>query len=197
MLQGCSFNIGTLANNPQANVNNAPANVAKPAESPAAQKKEPEKSTSDTKCEGFKLPGKVFIAKQSFPFDHKPFQGSCFVTFANKDDMVDAKDVPRGSTFHIYTNGKDAFEFPDAFAGQPACWVEAVAFDDLNSDGLTDVIMAGKCLAAKDSYPSNAIFVNDGHGFTTDDEANGKLQDLKSIDQIKSYVKKNLKEFYD
>lgn len=151
---------------------------------------------STPNCAGFKAQGKVLIAKQTFPFDYEPFKGSCFVTFARKDDMLDEKDVPRGSTFHIYSNGKDVFEFPDAFGGQPACWVEAVAFDDLNGDGQTDVVMAGRCLSAKDSYPTNAIFVNNGRGFTTNDEANAELDEFKTIDQIKTFVKKNIKRFF-
>src|SRR5690606_16359522 len=92
-------------------------------------------------CYQSKVAGKMLVREQTFVFDHKPYEKSCFVTFANPDEMVDKTDVPRGSTFHIFTNGEDMFEFPDAFNGQTACWVEALSFDDLNKDGQTDVIM--------------------------------------------------------
>ena len=148
-------------------------------------------------CYQSKVAGKKLVREQTFVFDHKPYEKSCFVTFANPDEMVDERDVPRGSTFHIFTKGDDMFEFPDAFNGQTACWVEALSFDDLNKDGLTDVIMAGKCLGAKDSYPTNAIFVNVGKGFSTNEEANAELDDLKNIQQIREFVGKNLKRFFD
>jgi len=147
-------------------------------------------------CYQSKIAGKVLVREQTFVFDHKPYEKSCFVTFANPDEMVDKTDVPRGSTFHIFTNGEDMFEFPDAFNGQTACWVEALSFDDLNNDGQTDVIMSGRCLGAKDSYPTNAIFVNVGKGFSTNEEANAELDDLQNIQQIRDFVRKNLKRFF-
>ncbi|HQZ82921.1 MAG TPA: hypothetical protein PLR83_06850 [Pyrinomonadaceae bacterium] len=147
-------------------------------------------------CYRSKVAGKVLVREQTFVFDHKPYEKSCFVTFANPDEMVDKTDVPRGSTFHIFTNGENMFEFPDAFNGQTACWVEALSFDDLNKDGQTDVIMSGRCLGAKDSYPTNAIFVNVGKGFSTNEEANAELDDLENIQQIRTFVGKNLKRFF-
>lgn len=151
---------------------------------------------SSQNCSTVTLPGKTLIKKQTFTFDHKPFNGACFVTFGSKQEMLEETDVPRGSTFYIYRDGKQVFTFPDAFGGQSACWVEGVAFNDLNGDGLTDVAMAGSCLAARDSYPSNAVYVNTGSGFTTDDQANEKLQDLRSLKEIEAFVKKNVKSFF-
>ena|GEM_PF-1840506 len=148
-------------------------------------------------CKSLKLPGKKLIESQTFVFDHEPFKGSCFATFGSVEDMVDEKDVPRGSTFHIFTDGKEVFEFPDAFGGISSCWVDALSFDDLNGDGQVDVVMKGSCLAAKDSYPSNAVFVNNGRGFTTNDEANSELDELRSIGEIRSYVKKNTNKFFE
>lgn len=148
-------------------------------------------------CYASKVAGKVLVREQTFLFDHKPYEKSCFVTFADPNEMVDKKDVPRGSTFHIFTNGEDVFEFPDPFGGQTACWVEALSFDDLNNDGQTDVIMAGRCLGAKDSYPTNAIFANVGKGFSTNEEANAELDELENIQQIRDFVKRNLKRFFN
>ena len=191
----CNFNIGT--NTPTSNTNSTstakPAETAKTETAPAASSAAvPAKQD----CSSFSMPGKVFVAKQSFPFDHAPYQGSCFVTFANKDDMVDAKDVPRGSRFYIYRDGKQMFEFPDAFGGQEACWVEAVSFKDLNGDKETDVAIAGRCLGAKDAYPTNAIYVNVGKGYITNEEVNANLDEFKTIKQIEDYVTKNKKEFF-
>ncbi|MBK7709174.1 MAG: hypothetical protein IPJ30_26320 [Acidobacteria bacterium] len=142
------------------------------------------------------MDGKKLIASQTFVFDNEPFKGSCFVTFANREDMVDEKDVPRGSTFHIFKDGKKVFDFPDAFAGTQACWVEAVGFEDLNDDKKTDVIIAGSCLSARDSYPQNAVYSNEGNGFTTRDESNELLNEFKTVKAIGDFVKKNAGKFF-
>lgn len=193
---GCGMRSSTETNNSTASgANSKPAETVKnePATpvSPAA-----EISGKGTVCGPVSMPGKVFVAKQSFPFDHAPFNGSCFVTFGSKEDMMDEKDLPRGSTFHIFKDGKKVYDFPDAFGGQSACWAEAVAFKDLNGDGKTDVIMAGKCLGAKDSYTTNAVYVNEITEFTTNDEANMMIEELKTVSQIEQYVKKHTKEFF-
>ena len=146
-----------------------------------------------TECLKAKMDGKRLIATQTFLFDHEPFKGSCFVTFASKEDMLDEKDVPRGSTFHIFKDGKKVYDFEDAFDGQQACWVEAVAFEDLNDDKKTDVVMAGSCLGAKDSYPSNAVYMNKGTEFQTIASANQKLEKFTTIKQIVDYVKSQQK----
>lgn len=195
VISGCSFNIGTntATSNTNSNNTNKPAETAKTETAPAATSAAvPAKQD----CSSFSMPGKVFVAKQSFPFDHMPYQGSCFVTFANKDDMVDAKDVPRGSKFYIYRDGKQLFEFPDAFGGQEACWVEAVSFKDLNGDKETDVVVAGSCLGAKAGYPTNAVYVNVGKGFITNEEANANLDEFKTIKQIEDYVTENKSDFF-
>lgn len=150
-------------------------------------------------CGNFKAKGKNFIKNHSFPFNHEPFTNSCFVTFGSAEEMLDAQDVPRGSTFHIFKDGKEVYKFPDAFGGLNACWVEGVSFKDLNDDGLTEVIIAGSCLAAKDSYPANAVFINSGEAsntFSTNEEANSKLENLTKLKDIESYVRKNKNLFF-
>lgn len=193
---GCSkASSGNASNGAAAGTSNAvAAEQNKPANTPPANTVAA-KPAGD-KCNDLKLPGKNFIAKQSFPIDFEPFAGGCFATFGSKDEMLDEKDVPRGSTFHIFKGGKSLLELPDAFDGQPACWVEAVSFKDLNGDGKTDIIMAGSCLSAKDSYPSNAVYVNNGKTFTTDADANSKLNDLKTTKAIEDYVTSHMKSFF-
>jgi hypothetical protein len=153
------------------------------------------KSVADN-CPPVTREGKHQIKSQTFPFNFKPFTDACFVTLASVEEMMDEKDVPRGSTFHIYRNGSLVLDLPDAFDGQTGCWVNAVSFKDLNGDGLTDITMAGSCLGAKDSYPSNAIYANNGQSFTTDAEANQKLENFKKLSEIEGYVKKNQKLFF-
>ncbi|HMS41731.1 MAG TPA: hypothetical protein PKE69_15980, partial [Pyrinomonadaceae bacterium] len=79
--------------------------------------KKTESSGDKSECLKAKMDGKRLIADQTFVFDFKPFPKSCFVTFASKEDMLDEKDVPRGSTFHIFKDGKLNYDFPDAFDG--------------------------------------------------------------------------------
>jgi hypothetical protein len=199
---GCSFSSGDNASNTsntKTAASNSPANSTKPA-GPVntATPETPVKTARDAEinCKGLKLPGKNFIANQSFPFDNEPFKGSCFATFGSKEEMLDANDVPRGSTFYIFKDGESVYELPDAFEGQSGCWVDALSFKDLNNDGLMDVIMAGSCLGARDSYPSNAVFANNGRGFTTDDDANSSLGNLKPAKAIEAYVTGHLNKFF-
>ncbi len=200
-----SFACTAPASNNQAN---APVNTGGPptnnkaTDNSAATTAKPEASPSKpavadkSACLKATMPGKKLIASQTFVFDNEPFKGSCFVTFGSNEDMLDETDVPRGSTFHIYKDGKKVYDFPDAFAGTAACWVEAVGFSDLNDDGKTDVVIAGSCLSARDSYPQNAVFVNDGKTFTTNEEANELLNEAKTVKAIESIVKKNGGKFF-
>ena len=105
--------------------------------------------------------------------------------------------MPRGSTFYIYKYGKQIYEFEDAFDGQPACWVEGVGFEDLNGDGKIEVIIAGSCLGAKDSYPMNAVYENHNDDFRTFRVQNENLDNLKTVKEIADYVKKNKDKFFD
>lgn len=197
----CSFNIGSNSATNAGTASNTSNSYSTADNSNANARTVP--PTAETKavvdpakCSAFSQSGKRFISNQSFRVDFEPFKGACFVTFGSREDMLDEKDLPRGSTFYFYKDGKQVFELPDAFNGQSSCWVEAVAFNDLNDDGKTDIVMAGKCLGAKDSYPSNAVYANNGRGFTTDADANEKLEDLTTVDAIKSFVKKDLKSFF-
>lgn len=147
-------------------------------------------------CLSAKIKGKKLIASQTFVFDYEPFPKSCFVTFASESDMLDAKDLPRGSTFYIYRNNEMIYEFADAFDGQTGCWVEAVGFEDLNGDGKIEVIIAGKCLGAKDSFQMNALYTNVRDDFQIAQDGNRTLDQFNSVKQISAYVKKNKGNFF-
>lgn len=172
--------------------NSKPIETGSNGNTSANQTVAPDKSA----CLTAKIDGKKLIPGQTFVFDYEPFQKACFVTFANKEDMLDDKDLPRGSTFYIFKDGKQMYQFDDAFDGQPACWVEGVGFEDLNSDKKTDVIIAGKCLAAKDSYSVNAVYANIGDKFKTTATANQSLENFTSVKQISDFVKKNQNKFF-
>lgn len=155
------------------------------------------KTTLDkSACLKASIESKKLIPAQTFVFDYEPFKGACFVTFASKAEMVDDSDVPRGSKFYIYKDGKQIYEFEDAFDGQTACWVEGVGFEDLNADGKTEVIIAGSCLGAKDSYPQNAVYLNLNDDFKTFAGSNQSLENLKTVKEISEYVKKNKNKFF-
>jgi hypothetical protein len=147
-------------------------------------------------CLSAKIEGKKLIADQTFVFDYEPFPKSCFVTFANKEDMLDDKDLPRGSTFYIFRNGEQVYDFQDAFDEQPACWVEGVGFEDLNGDGKTEIIIAGKCLGAKNAYPMNAVYLNIRDDFQINQQQNRLLDKFTTIGEIKNFVKKNQDKFF-
>jgi hypothetical protein len=177
---------------------NTKANANEPAKSDAKANTTAAQSSALDKsaCLTAKMDGKKLIPSQTFVFDNEPFTKSCFVTFANKEDMLDDKDLPRGSEFYIFKDGKQVYKFDDAFDGQPACWVEGVGFEDLNGDKKTDVIIAGKCLAAKDSYSVNAVYANEGGKFKTDGTANQELENFTTIKQLSDFVKKNNGKFF-
>lgn len=164
----------------------------KPAAVPANTKKA-EVLPPKSECLNVEAQDKTVLAKQTFPIDFEPFRTSCFVTLYNPEN----DDPPLESEFAIYTDGTEVFKFPDQFNGvQFGCWVEGVAFQDLNSDGLTDIIVAGMCSAKTAPYSENMVYVNTGKGFTTDMDSNYKLQDFKKISEIEKFVKANQNLFF-
>ncbi len=186
--------------NSDASATPKPANQTAPApnqDSKETVTKKTESTGDQAACLNAKIEGTRLIANQTFVFDFEPFKKSCFVTFGSKEDMLDEKDVPRGSTFYIYKDGKQIYQFEDAFDGQPACWVEGVGFEDLNHDGKTEVIIAGSCLGAKNSYPMNAVYLNIRDDFKTVSTSNSTLENFKTIKQISDFVKKNNNKFFD
>lgn len=133
------------------------------------------------------------VKAQTFPVDFAPFDNSCFVT-ANNPEF---NDPPMESEFAIYKDGKKVFDFPSQFNGiEFGCWVEGVAFEDLNGDNLKDVAVVGKCSAKSAPYNENMIYVNTGKAFTTIEDANYKLADFKKIKEITDFAKANKNIFF-
>jgi hypothetical protein len=97
----------------------------------------------------------------------------------------------------IYKGSKKIFDFPGQFNGvTTGCWVEAVAFQDLNTDGLTDIIVVGKCSAKTAPYNENMVYVNTGRAFTTNETANYEVAEMKKAGDIADFVKRNQKLFF-
>lgn len=199
----CSVNRATQAEPPKANDSKAESNAAQ-AKANEQSKSESTQATPSKKvevkdksaCLKARLDRKKLVADQTFVFDYEPFRNACFVTFGNLDEMMDDKDLPRGSTFYIYRDGEQVYEFPDAFDGQTGCWVEGVGFEDLNGDGKTEVVIAGRCLGAKDSYPSNAVYLNIRDDFQINPEQSRLIENFKTVKEISAFVRKNKNKFF-
>lgn len=157
------------------------------------KKTEPAKSAAQADCVNIKVAGKKIDADQTFAFDHEPFKNACFVTAYDPD----FDDPPLNSEFFIYQGGKEVYKFPKQFNGvTTGCWAEAVAFQDLNEDNLTDVLIVGKCSAKSAPYHENMVYVNKGKEFTTNEEANYTLEKFKKIKDIADFVKQNKEQFF-
>ena len=130
---------------------------------------------------------------QTFAFDFEPYKNSCFVTSYNPE----YGDIHMETAYAIYKNGKKAFSFPNQFNGSTfGCWVEAVAFQDLNRDGLTDVVVMGKCSAKAGDYNENMVYVNSGKAFTSNEDGNNQLSDFSTTKEVIGFVEDNKQIFF-
>jgi hypothetical protein len=158
----------------------APANTGSPSAAKAA-------------CYAVDTGDNVVQKSQTFPVDFEPFKGSCFVTSYNPE----YDDPPMETEYAIYKGGKKVFDFPERFNGATfGCWVEAVAFQDLNNDGLTDITVVGKCSAKAAPYNENMVYINTGKAFVTRPDGNNRLGDLKSAKEIADFVEDNKEIFF-
>lgn len=161
--------------------NSSPA-VIKTPEKPAENKSE---DSGDETCKLLKKQGYTLDKKQTFAIDFAPFQKSCFVVFHNPEFV----DSYLGAQYFIYRNGKEIFRFPEQFnGGNTPCSVKDVAFEDLNDDNLTDIIIAGKCGAKGDDYNENMVYINTGKQFETDKTDNMEMIDFETVSDIKQYL---------
>jgi hypothetical protein len=144
-------------------------------------------------CEATDTSDNALLKSQTFPVTFEPFKNTCFVTSYNPE----FDDPPLESEIAIYRGNKRVFDFPSQFNGvKTGCWVEAVAFQDLNGDKLTDIIVVGKCSAKTAPYNENVLYVNTGKAFVTNENANYELADLKKAGEIADFVKRNLQLFF-
>lgn len=146
-----------------------------------------ERMSATTACYSVDTGRKVVLKSQTFAIDFEPFRSSCFVTSHDPE----YKDPPLDSEFAVYKDGQRVFSFPDQFNGVTlGCWVEAVAFQDVNRDRRTDVIVVGKCSAKSRPYNENSVYLNDGKTFATNAEANSRLSDLTTIKAVADFLQK-------
>jgi hypothetical protein len=190
----CRFGPGDTASNttpvPQPTAKAAATQLPTPDATP----EETAGKSATLACQTVNTGDNTIYKKQTFAIDLEPFKGSCFVTSHNPE----SDDPPMESEFAIYKNGKKVFDFPSQFNGVTfGCWVDAVSFQDLNDDKLSDVIVVGKCSGKSDTYNENTVYVNTGKGFTTREDANYQLNEKKTIKAIADFVKENRAMFFD
>ena len=156
-------------------------------------------------CQNVDTAPKALLKSQTFAIDFEPFKNSCFVTSHDPE----FKDPPLGAEFAIYTSGKKVEAFHGDFPvtmGNPVkaeskvslptgCWVEAVAFQNINEDPLADVIVVNKCAGKSGTYNENIVFINNSKLLVSRSDANSLLTDLKTIKEIVAYIKGNPKPF--
>ena len=150
--------------------------------------KENEGMSATKACHEVKTGEKALLKSQTFAIDFEPFRNSCFVTSHDPE----FKDPPLDSEFAIYKDGKKVFDFPQQFNGNSVgCWVGAVAFQDINGDDKTDIILVGNCAAKMGEFNENTVYLNNGKTFVTNADANYALNDFKTIREIVDFIRKN------
>lgn len=170
-----------------------PTTTASAAPTPEPTAEETAGKSATLRCQSVDTGDFKVYAKQTFAIDFEPFRNSCFVTSHNPE----YEDPPMESQFAIYKGGKKAFDFPSQFNGVNfGCWVDAVAFQDLNDDKLTDVIVISRCQAKSESYNENTVYANTGKAFTTREDANMQLGEMRTIKQVADFVKENKSMFF-
>lgn len=195
-VSGSNRNATNTAETKPANNQNASAEKsdAGAASNQTAKKDEVTKTAANADCLKIKVPAERKIdEKQTFAFDYEPFKGACFVTIHD----AEFDDPPLNSEFFIYRDGKEIYKFPMPFNGVTSgCWAEAVSFQDLNEDGLTEIIIAGMCSAKSAPYSENMVYVNKGTQFITIEDANYTLDKFTKIKEITDFVKRNPQQFF-
>lgn len=152
-----------------------------------------DKERAKADCVSINTGDKTLLKSQTFPVNFAPYKNSCFVTVHDPEYT----DPPLNSEFSIYRNGEEVFFFPGQFNGvTTGCRVDAVSFQDLNGDNLTDIIVVGKCGAKSGPYNENTVYVNTGTTFITDEDANYKLADFQKAGEISDFVKRNKQLFF-
>lgn len=197
LMSACSFNLNTGSNTSpaQSPATAIPGNTASAKPDETAKKDDISKEVPVSKrdCENTDVGDNALLKTQTFPVNFEPFRNTCFVTQYNPE----YDDPPMESEMAIYRGDEKVFEFPDQFNGVTfGCWVDAVSFQDLNADDLTDIIVVGKCSAKTAPYNENMVYVNTGKGFTTNDSANYEVAELKKAGDIANFVKRNQEKFF-
>jgi len=202
----CSFMKRAEENRPPANIaapnvvgNTATANVQTGNSADGSANSGNEKTTTGSAvaraaCMNVDAGAKRAVQKsQTFAIDFEPYKNSCFVTSYNPE----YGDIHMETAIAVYKGGKKAFSFPGQFNGSTfGCWVDAVAFQDLNRDGLTDIVVIGKCSAKAGDYNENMVYTNSGKAFTTNEDGNNQLSDFNTTKEVIGFVEDNKQIFF-
>jgi hypothetical protein len=194
-LSACSGNVENTKQTPtNANIANTAANEGSARATPTATpNKTNETEAAKSECYKVKTGDNVVQKSQTFPVNFEPFKGGCFVTSYNPE----YDNPPMETQFAIYKSGKKVFDFPDQFNGATfGCWVDAVAFQDVNHDNLTDIIVIGKCSTKGGPYNENTIYINTGKTFLTRPDGNNRLGDFKTTKEVADFAEDNPQIFY-
>ena len=172
----------------------APAASAMPSSTPESMPAETAGKTASLACLTINAGKQKVYKKQTFAIDFEPFKNSCFVSTY---DPEYGDDPPLQSEFAIYKNGRTVFDFPSQFNGvNSGCWLDAVSFQDLNADKRNDVLVVARCSGKSDTYNESSVYINDGTGFTTREDANVQLNEFSTIQQVADFVKENGPMFF-
>lgn len=155
-------------------------------------------------CYEVKVPkDRKVLKSQTFAIDFEPFKKSCFVTTHD----AEFTDPPLNSEIAIFKDGK---EIPGLRSGAPdeagsdrdgtglstaGCWVEAVAFQDVNGDHLTDAIVVAKCGTKGGAYNENLVYINNGKVLFTRPNVNVRLNDFNTVKEILLFINENPRDF--
>ena len=193
-VSACTIRSGDQASNNVPASTPAPAASVTPSSTPESTPEETAGKSASLACQTINAGDRKVYKKQTFAIDFEPFKGSCFVSTY---DPEYGDDPPLQSEFAIYKDGKKVFDFPGQFNGVNSdCWVEAVSFQDLNADKRNDVIVTGRCSGKSETYIESSVYVNDGTGFTTREDANMRINEFSTIKQIAEFVKENGPMFF-
>ncbi len=155
---------------------------------PEAKSQDGSGASETVLCYNVDTSPKALLKSQTFAIDFEPFKRSCFVTSHD----AEFKDPPLDAEIAIYKDGAKVFTFPDQFNGvTTGCWVDAVSFQDLNRDRLTDIIVVGQCSAKTAPYNENVVYLNDTKSFITLPNGNDRLSDFATIKDIVAFLKEN------
>jgi hypothetical protein len=173
------------------NANVKHANASNAGRSNAAE--QAEKSDAVSKCYEVDTGDNILLKRQTFAIDFEPFHGACFVTSHNPE----FDEPPMESEFAIYKDGKRVFDFPSQFNGISfGCWIDAVGFQDLNADHLTDIVVVGKCSGKSATFNENMIYVNTGKAFVTDEDKISTIATATNVKEITAAVRRDPAKFF-
>jgi hypothetical protein len=125
------------------------------------------------------------IAEHCFPLQLPHFGKTEFASFMTSEGVNRLE-------FYLIKNDVPLYKFPECY-GNAQNWyafeLKAVAFRDLNNDGLKDVIVVADYITGigpdgAKPFPVVAVYLNRGNRFDNDPELNGELNADWSVQTV-------------